>query len=602
MSSSTPVSVHRLKGLVPPRLIGAALAVHENRLFVHGGKYASSKTDAISSALYVLDLESHVWSRLYPPTRSSTSTAVSLSSSSQPVTMHSFFHPTADAPSPRFFHSLTYHKNRLYTYGGMKFRNATAADLWYFDLELSSWVELPASSGDDSAGRWAHCAGVCGSTLVVLGGQDADANYMGDILLFDLARNVWETQLRSLPSGDRYSVGFGVYRSTLIASCVGDSSAAGKARPNLVLFSNYNTESSSMSLDVISPPAVSFSHVPVSLADTAAPPFLRFPTGGVLGDYIIMGGVYLSTAAQNYAVHAYNTRTKRWTQVQYQQHVRSARSSWNTSFFSEAQSKYVLLGADESATMMLDDYHERIINFSHMLEIDLASFGIFAGRQSAAMSFSKAGQALGQVALKDGGFADMEIVCFAPEADGRTPFSDEKGVMPSTRRISVNSRILRERWGSYYSVLETAGEVDDSSVVESMPGTRRGTTTTVESFVSTVLEKRMYAPFEETERRVLFMPERYEVVRELVGWFYTGTIAEESDVRTLSGLLVLSRRCQIGLLRARVVERLEEMVDEALAQRASTEGVSREGEVLRRIYYAAAGAGEVGLLKRVGGV
>ncbi|KAK9382202.1 uncharacterized protein V2V93DRAFT_366720 [Kockiozyma suomiensis] len=589
MTSSAHVAVHALGGLVPPRLIGPAITVHGTRLYVHGGKYAASKTDTLSTGLYVLDLESHIWTRLHPPTRASSTTAYAHKSLESTLSLDD------GAPESRYFHTMTYHDNRLYIYGGMVLRNATAADLWCYDLALLRWVALPPPPPNLAAshGRWAHCAGVCGHTLVILGGQDADADYLQDLVLYDLSRQVWSTRSRIVSVEERNHVGFGAYRSVLIpslsSSTLSDTSAT---NARLFLFSNYNTEENSMTLDVLSSSLVSFSRVSISSFDNYSPPFLRFPVGGMLGDNVLIAGVYLSTAAQYYAVYAYNMRTHFWTEIPYRSTLPSENlSSWTSSFYCSAISKFMILGSYKSSATLLDDYNDRVISFSDILEIDLAGYGVFANAAVAGVSLSEAGQKLGKVVLNDA-FADMEIVCFESINE-----DDSRKLTSTVKRIGVLSRVLRERWGEYFIALEQ--QDSDDEFIGSMPSTRRGTVTTVASASSEskFLGGRNLGIAVNMGKRALFFPERYEVVRALVEWLYTGVLYDSMEqLQTLAGLLALARNYKICLLRKQIVLRFHEILSETAAKKG---GAEENGRRIRQIIFnAAAASGEAGLISR----
>ncbi|KAK9343974.1 hypothetical protein V1522DRAFT_411788, partial [Lipomyces starkeyi] len=70
----------------------------------------------------------------------------------------------------------------------------------------------------------------------------------------------------------------------------------------------------------------------------------------------------------------------------------------------------------------------------------------------------------------------------------------------------------------------------------------------------------------EDKSRVLFIPERYEVVAALVEWLYTGTLDPTWDVEILGGLLSLARAYRIGVLRRQTALRLHEMLEMSYAE------------------------------------
>ncbi|KAK9246293.1 hypothetical protein V1506DRAFT_553200 [Lipomyces tetrasporus] len=300
---------------------------------------------------------------------------------------------------------------------------------------------------------------------------------------------------------------------------------------------------------------------------TDGPPFLRFPTGGVVGDNLIIGGTYLNIEKQEYSVHAYNMRTKLWTKLEYEDPSIVSSSSWNTSFFCTETARHVLLGTRKTSTSLLQDYNDRITNFTDVLEIEVAGYGVFANAADSGVAFSLAGHKLGREAMRDG-LADMEIICFdskREDEDSAETRQDGGGMTftSRTKRIGVLSKILETRWGEYYlSLCASAPGVNGS-----MRGNMRV----------------------EDKSRVLFIPERYEVVAALVEWLYTGTLHPTWDVEILGGLLSLARGYRIGLLRRQAVLRLHELLELSYEKDARDE---REA-----VFNAAAAAGEIGLLK-----
>ncbi|KAK9360529.1 hypothetical protein V1504DRAFT_454452 [Lipomyces starkeyi] len=549
-------SVHRLTGAAPPQLIGPALTRHDTRIFVHGGKDA--KKDVLSTALYVLDLTSYEWTQVYSVSNEENDTEAAVE----------------DGPSGRYFHSMSYCDERLFVFGGLIGNAKTTSELWCFHLQTKRWSLLPPAHHEmPNASRWAHCASVCGNALVLLGGQDVGNHYIGDIAVYDIRRDAW-ARPRAIPSDGRYSTGYGSYRSVLIATSTTQQSTSSQAATaavmgasSIYLYSNSNFDGvPEITLDLLAPPSLGFSQVPMNMTD--GPPFLRFPSGGVLGDNIIIGGTYLSVERQEYSVYAYNMRTKLWTKLEYEELSSISNSSWNTSFFCTDTAKHVLLGTRKTSTSLLQDYNDRITNFADVLEIEVEGYGVFANAADSGVAFSRAGQMFGREAMRDG-LADMEIICFDSKREGDGDLDSRQdgdgiGFLSRTKRIGVLSKVLETRWGEYYL-----------SLCASAPG------------ASGSMRGNMRV---EDKSRVLFIPERYEVVAALVEWLYTGTLDPTWDVEILGGLLSLARAYRIGVLRRQTVLRLHEMLEISYAEETDA--------VREKVFNAAAAAGEIGLLKR----
>ncbi|KAK9464742.1 hypothetical protein V1512DRAFT_267582 [Lipomyces arxii] len=538
-------AVHHLQGEVPPPLIGPAVTIHGTRIIVHGGRVAS--TGQLSSSLYMLDLTTFIWSMIFPSAPTDTD-----------GTRRQDY-----GPAGRFFHSISYYDERLFIFGGMIDDDSATNELWCFDLRRSRWLVLrPPLHDSPVRPRWAHCAGVCGSALLFVGGQEFDNNYLADIAVYDIRRDAW-ARPRPIPSDRRHSRGYGTYRSALISASTNTShsqlfnAATGSttvhANSAIYLYSNQSFNEAEFSLDMLAPPSLAFNQVPMST--TNGPPFLRFPSGGMLGDNVIIGGIYLTTAIQKYAVYSYNMRSKIWTDLNYSS---TPSSSWNTSFFCVETCKQILLGELESSTSLLQDYNFRITNFADILEIDVASYGVVANAADTGVAFSLSGQKIGLDTLASG-LADMEVVCFGAKSGDNSSDSDGGSFTSGTARIGVLSKVLDLRWGDYYKSL-----VQSSSRYNIRAADERS--------------------------RVLFIPERYEIVLALVEWLYSGTLDQSWDLDVLSGLLNLARAYSIPLLKRRVALRLHEYFE-------PLEGPMHLMEK-KAIFHAAAAADELGLLKR----
>ncbi|KAK9238327.1 hypothetical protein V1525DRAFT_112988 [Lipomyces kononenkoae] len=549
-------SVRQLTGAVPPQLVGPATTRHDSRIFVHGGKDA--KKDVLSTALYVLDLTTYEWTQLY---------SVSTEGSGSVTAVD-------DGPSGRYFHSLSYCDEQLFVFGGLIGSAKAASELWCFNLHTKRWSLLPPAHHDlPTASRWAHCSCVCGNALVLLGGQDTGNHYIGDITIYDIRRGAW-ARPRAIPSDGRYATGYGSYRSVLIPASTTQQSTSRQAASaammpasSIYLYSNTNFDGvPDITLDLLAPPGLGFSPVPINMTD--GPPFLRFPTGGVLGDNIIIGGTYLSVEKQEYSIYAYNLRTKLWTKLEYDEASALSSSSWNTSFFCSDTAKHVLLGTRVTSTSLLQDYNDRITNFVDVLEIEVEGYGVFANAADSGVAFSRGGQMLGREAMRDG-LADMEIICFDSKREGDNDDLDSPqdgdgiSFLSRTKRIGVLSKVLETRWGEYYLSLCASAP----GVSGSMRGNNRV----------------------EDKSRVLFIPERYEIVAALVEWLYTGTLDPSWDVGILGGLLSLARAYRISVLRRQTVLGLHELLE--------TSHADDRADVRETVFSAAAAAGEVGLLK-----
>lgn len=117
------------------------------------------------------------------------------------------------------------------------------SDLYFFHIPSSTW-RLPNSPSPSSLAfapiqRYAHISAVTANRLVVVGGQDVNAEYVQDIGVFDLQREEWIAS-QGMEGGiveER-----GMYRSACVAGEKGRKAEEkeGSVRSEIMIYSNYN--------------------------------------------------------------------------------------------------------------------------------------------------------------------------------------------------------------------------------------------------------------------------------------------------------------------------------------------------------------------------
>lgn len=123
-----------IHGPIPPPLSRHAAVIHEDRLYVHGGK---SQNDRVLSHLYILDLRTWTWQ---PPIVS----------------------------SPRESHFAAVYRNRFYIYGGLNEEMARPSGVTFVDLTDGQTTEVRVDSPNMPPARGQHFAQLCGSKITVL--------------------------------------------------------------------------------------------------------------------------------------------------------------------------------------------------------------------------------------------------------------------------------------------------------------------------------------------------------------------------------------------------------------------------------------------------
>ncbi|KAK9474444.1 uncharacterized protein V1510DRAFT_361080 [Dipodascopsis tothii] len=325
------------------------------------------------------------------------------------------------------------------------------------------------------------------------------------------------------------------------------------------------------------------------------PPGLRFPSGGILHNNMIVSGIFLGSRKQEYSLYRYDMSRDIWQKLEFSM----PSASWSSGFLhlprvqsdvppttgSIMYPRYLLLG---SATRDISaDYSNRVANFTHILEIELEGYGIppfpsYYSTTDAPFRFIAPRQT--EIGLDFmAGIADMDLVGLADRhRAGALP--NDHGFVLSNQRIGVVSRVLLARWGDYFRAL--------------LNGNR------------TASQASVMVP--ELRNRTLFIPERVKILQCLVRWFYTQQISPDWDADVLNALLQMARRYFIPNLRDHVVWRLHEILEEDYATKdAAANGdaaahprtldeslAADTGSSCSTIFNAAAAAVELGLLKR----
>ncbi|KAI0781973.1 galactose oxidase [Abortiporus biennis] len=438
----------RTSGDVPPKLVGASTTVVGSKLYLYGGRLVAERR--MISDIYVFDLESFKWEKV--------------SQSSEDV-----------IPQARYFHSADTWNNHLIVFGGMAIKSQSdnpedlcvLNDVRLFDLSTRRWLPSPSSSGEASPSlipkaRYAHLSSVTADRLFIIGGQDLNNVWLDDIHVFDLAAKKWVNR-RDYP---RHC---GTYRSVAVTSSMrvrypqeeNRTAQSAKLGPpgarfstdnnpvntenittpdsfihlpysmppteeypcDIFLFSNYNFTDVQRELEVLTP----LPHGDFIIKDrsgeptgTLFPPGLRFPTGAILGNHLIIAGTYLSQTYQSFSIWALDLSNMTWSRVE----LGSALAgSWFRSCLWPEANKFLIFGNRHGN--LVEDYNRRLLSWDHVAVIDLEAFGIY---QPPPLLLEIPMQELGLAALEEGVLADFEIIC----DDGR--------------KVQCSRKVLEERW------------------------------------------------------------------------------------------------------------------------------------------------------------
>ncbi|EJD45720.1 galactose oxidase [Auricularia subglabra TFB-10046 SS5] len=550
-------------GDVPPRLVGASTAVVGDKMYLFGGRLVTERR--MVSDMYVFDLKTYIWAKV--------------DNAEDP-----------NLPGPRYFHSMDLWNNHLVVFGGMGYKAGALSvddycvldDVRYYDISRARW--LAATPTSDASipfiprARYAHLSSVSGSRLFIIGGQDLSNVWLDDIHVFDLTIQQW-VHRRAYP---RHC---GTYRSVAVSSPwrvrqpqseqgIHLSGQAGTRfrNPNapvsqdqpactsteqlnhlpysatptpefpseVLLYSNYNFTDVKRELEIFTPipdeDEFAINDRSASMGGNALPPGLRFPTGAVLGNHLILAGTYLASSYQSFSIWALDLTTMVWSRIDPGSTLASG--SWCRALLWQNSNKFLIFGNRNGS--LVDDYNRRLLTWDHVAYIDLEAFGIYQAPQ---LVLEIPAQELGLAAFEERVFADFEIVC-----------DDE-------RRIPCSRKVLEERWPWFreqrrlylQAATEAVKGVSAPSASVPLPEAAAGPPDA---------EAR---PDPRLTPRMLRMAEPYPIVLAFVQYFYTQALITplQHAPAVLSALLVLSSTYELPHLQSLVVHAMHRALSAA---------------------------------------
>lgn len=391
------------KGDIPPPLVGASTIALNQQIYVFGGRISSSRQ--LTNHLYILDLLTLTWSRHIPP-------------------------PDSGAPPiPRCFHSATTYDDRyIVIFGGIGSPNQkqeeinTMNDICLFDTRTMVWVHLDIKpSLFTPQARYAHLATIWDSSkLVVIGGQDLANQHIHDIYVFDLKEQMWTHTDTIQGTHDAYRT------------------IAFHSQESVYIYSNYNFSDINRNLISLNPTNTrKMKSYAKDMVGTRLPPGLRFPTGHILGHYIIVSGTCLSTNLKSFQTWALDLLTLAWTPIDTGCDILSG--SWNRGVVSGK--KFYILGHTQRD--LKDDYNSRRTNFHHIAIVELEAFGVCVPPPSQSSPLARD---LGIFLLNTPRLGDVVIWT-----------SDQRSIL-------VNSAIMCKRWGGFNKFLLEEEESPDQAI------------------------------------------------------------------------------------------------------------------------------------------
>ncbi|KAI7907589.1 uncharacterized protein BX663DRAFT_491389 [Cokeromyces recurvatus] len=518
---------HKTTGNVPPALIGASTTLANQHIYLFGGRLQTTRQ--ISNLVYVLSLRTRIWKVIQPE-------------NTQPL--------------PRYFHSANYSAihNQIFIFGGMstikdendRYKMTTLNDLISLNLKTMAWVYYPGFTNESNsllpAPRYAHISSCIKDTLVIMGGQDIDNEYIKDINVYNIRKKSWYS---SFPSQHQQ---YGVYRSAAVV--VTPIELTPPFAPTMDLLSNgYEDSTQEVLKDVIYSHILVYSNLnkhnhtneiesvdrkfhmwqlsydpdlsvemedqseDISFGNTS-PSSFKFPSAFMCGQQLILAGPHFSPTSQQFQIWALDTTTSIWTKIE----VGTAFSngSWLRGLLNDNNNnnQFIVFGHPDRS--MRDDYRDRVHCFEYIACVDIEIFGVYKPPRSTYSSF---GQGLGLALLKDPILSDLKILS-----------TDQQ-------YIAVNSTVLAQRWPSIAPLIETILE----------PSSANGDMMHSLDF----------------DKRELHFPDTYVVLIAFLQFIYTDHLvtAQQHQPQILARLLFIADLFEIPRLKALATHALHQMLN-----------------------------------------
>ncbi|KAJ7620947.1 hypothetical protein FB45DRAFT_1062001 [Roridomyces roridus] len=402
-------------GEVPPQLEGASTTLTGSKLYMFGGSLASASEPRLLSTLFELDLDICKWERIKP-------------SEGEFVQL----------PEARYFHTTDIWRNYLVVFGGLGDRGVSTRpdrlrvlnDVRLFDLSTRHWLppithnSIPSpGSTDTPRPRYAHLSCVTSDYLVIIGGKDFFEEGLDDICVYDLVKQEWIRTHPCVPPLDTNHAFAGTSLWHVRRESVGPahlpplpySDPTTTEHPHDIYL--YNGEP--RKLDIFSPSSTG----EIQPKDPAPgqPPGLRCPSGGILGNTLIISG----NSNDHCKLWAYDLVHKTWSHLDTGDFLSGSNGPWAKGYLWHAQNKFILFkGASSDGPL---NPNCKVITF-----VDLEALGIYQPptRELTFVEEKRRLEALGT------GEMDFEFIC----DDGR--------------KIPCSKKVVLERWPWFKEQLE----------------------------------------------------------------------------------------------------------------------------------------------------
>ncbi|EPX72383.1 Ras1-Scd pathway protein Ral2 [Schizosaccharomyces octosporus yFS286] len=512
-------------GTFPKPVIGESVVQVGNHAYLFGGRDAEDGIPV--NDLYFVDLETGSWKLVE--------------------------NQGSLKPTPRYFHSGVYWNENLVFFGGIGLdeENNSLCGLSsteIFNLETKTWRVVPSETNESEnmedaeastcqpLPRYGHLYCVLGDYMIVYCGQDLSNNYIEQINAFDLKREKW---VHSSP----FAYHCGVYRSNCTSlHCESEffryCSPEGKGSikdtterqdqfvGSLLFYLNSNFVDVKRELILLKLYKVSdtegnreetdehkgyhsslyFEEVNVTekFVGTSMPPGLRFPRVYMVGNNLILSGIYLTSSRQAFVLWVYSLDRENWIQLDTLGLLNHG--SWFKCLCMPQSNQLVIFG--NQTRRLIQDYNVRQSNYDNVVYIELEAYGVY--RKPKIPHYSERSEKLGKLLLS--GVSDMEILTV------------------ERNHIPCLSKILYKRWPKFQKLLDQTAESNQDAFRMSL------------SELGPQVAELPFTPINSTGSRMLYMPFNFETCTAFLYYLYCGKINEAYlSTKTLCNLLILAK-------------------------------------------------------------
>lgn len=554
-------------GEVPPPLVGCSFTVIGTKLYVFGGRLVSNW--CLTNHLYVLDLESYIWTKIHsisshvPEPRYFHSADTYLNSiyvfggiglSKDPDNPHCVLDdiavfdvqfgkwkkivitPSPHMPKPRYAHLSVVNMNYLMVIGGQDLENNYIEEANCFDLNTHTWSS--SFSFNKHCGLYRSVAVCKTETFPECALNLSEKNTLVSEITSSGQNSPFQSKRKSLSISEtskRLS-----YHSELSTSAYHSQSKKSFdsmqkydsesmsahfqhiSNNPVYIYSNYNFKNVKNELYVITSSQddqYNITDISDKFAGDLKPSGLRFPSGGILGDHLVIFGTYLTNTSHSYNIWCIDLNSLTWSKINPGSLLDEG--SWNKGIIDYDKNCLLIFGNKEQN--LVEDYSNRRINFDHIILVELEAFGIY---RVTIPKMSPMAQELGLMMLENPSFSDMEML------------TQDNVVLP------CSTKVLSTRWPRFHSFLKASLKKDTTefSTYDFLTKNQRNALTLHNNLTQLSTSGPSSARFF-NRSRTLYIPHLSSVVQQFLRFLYTYSLESSisNDISALFALLSLSK-------------------------------------------------------------